>query len=1346
MTRGATTRAGSRAGAPAEARAEARGQARRRALEALPSPLPYPAELPISDRRDDVVAALRGPHQVLVVAGETGSGKSTQLPKLCLDAGRGVAGMIGHTQPRRIAARSIAERVSEELGAQLGGPVGYKVRFTDRVGEGTLVKLMTDGVLLAELHNDPRLRAYDTLIVDEAHERSLNVDFILGYLKRLLPERPDLKVVITSATIDTERFSAHFDGAPVIQVSGRSYPVEIRYRPYDEPAGDDEEDELPGLAGAGAAGPAAAGAAVGGARRAALGQETASARRPQRGGEQGLGGDDAVDEVQAICDAVEELCAEGPGDILVFLAGEREIRDTADALSKADLPPLEVVPLYGRLSSAEQHRIFEAHTGRRVVLATNVAETSLTVPGTRYVVDPGTARVSRYSRRTKVQRLPIEPISQASANQRAGRCGRLGPGICVRLYSQEDYGSRRAFTEPEILRTNLAAVVLQMAAIGLGSAEDFPFLDPPDRRNIVDGVNLLEELAALVPGTGGHRLTGLGRKLAKLPLDPRLGRMVLEAESLGCLDEVLVVAAALSVQDPRERPADKREAAAALHARFDADGSDFLAYLSLWDYLEQRQDELSSGQFRRLCRREMISYQRAREWQDVTAQLRDVCRQMGLAPGHRSPGPLKEAQRSIVHQALLSGIATQVGVREGERTDFAAPRGARFAVWPGSVLARKPPRWVMAAELVETGRLWGRTVAAVQPRWVEKAAGHLLKWTYSEPDWDPDRAEGYVVARAALYGLTVVPGRRMDLARFGREEAREMFVRRALVEGDWPGAPGFVEANRATLARLRAVVQRARRNDLMVGDERLVEIYTGRLGPEVVSAATFAAWWRRLPPHDRSAMEVPEADLAQHDGEGVDTQQFPDAWDIEGHGPVPLSYNWEPGSEEDGVVVEVPVAALVNLAHEGIEWQVPGLREELVTALLRSLPKELRRQLVPVADHARRFVQSASPSEGPLLAVLARAVSQAVGSPVGQGDFDWKRVPSHLRPTLQVVGGDGRPLARGKTTGDLLAQLHPVFDKALADAAAASGLGWGPPGRRAAVWDFGWLPRTFEPVWEGYRLRGYPALVDEQDAVRLEVFPDADAAEAAMVAGARRLVLLNLPGRRQLTGALEGLLDNRTRLALAGLGGTSYRSPRQLAEDAVVAAVDQAVADNGGPARDPEAFDRLVVAVRVDLDRQARRAVAGATRLVGQMADLHRRAGQLRAKLATSAVAMASLDDAASQLAYLAGPHMLERAGLRRLSDLERYLKALERRLDKLPADPRRDQAFSARAQTVERIIEKAVAAARREGRGQSALSQLEELRWSAQELRVSLFAQSLGTRAPVSEERIVRAVKVLVW
>ena len=808
----------------------------------LPSPLPYPEDLPITGRKEDILAAVAA-NQVVIVAGETGSGKSTQLPKMCLEAGRGSSGMIGHTQPRRIAARSIAERVAEELAATLGGPVGYKVRFTDRVGDGTLVKVMTDGVLLAELHSDPGLHSYDTIIVDEAHERSLNIDFILGYLKRLLPSRPDLRVIITSATIDTDRFSAHFDGAPVIEVSGRVYPVELRYQAMSQDTNGTDAD-----------------------------------------GALDEGGDaEAPDEVQAVCDAVGELYTEAPGDILVFLPGEREIRDTADALGKMNLSGLEVLSLYGRLSSAEQHRIFEPHGGRRAVLSTNVAETSLTVPGIRYVVDLGTARISRYSRRTKVQRLPIEPVSQASANQRAGRCGRLGPGICVRLYSEEDFAGRRPFTEPEILRTNLASVVLQMAAIGLGEIEDFPFVDPPDKRNVKDGVALLEELGALVStegATSAPRLTGLGRKLAQLPLDPRLGRMVLEAARLGCLDDVLVITAGLSVQDPRERPAEKRDAAAALHARFAHETSDFMSYLKMWDYLGQRQAEMSSSQFRRLCRKELISYQRAREWQDVHAQLSEICRRLALAArddkrgrGQPSQDPRPQDRQAQVHRALLSGLVTQVGAREGERADYAAPRGARFAIWPGSSLAKKLPRWVMAAELVETGRLWARVVAPVQPQWVEAAASHLLKWSYGEPEWDAARGAAVVASRATLYGLAVVPARRVDLARLDPEGAREMFIRHALVEGDWDAAPAFVAANRDLLDSLRALLQRARRHDLMVGEQALSDFYSARVGPEVASGPGFNGWFKRA---GHAGLDAAPEDLWS--GSGAEVAGFPDVW------------------------------------------------------------------------------------------------------------------------------------------------------------------------------------------------------------------------------------------------------------------------------------------------------------------------------------------------------------------------------------------------------------------------------------------------------------------------------------
>ena len=1283
----------SRSGARLAARLEARAL--------LPSPLPYPEDLPITGRKEDILAALAA-NQVVIVAGETGSGKSTQLPKICLEAGRGSSGMIGHTQPRRIAARSIAERVAEELGTTLGGPVGYKVRFTDRVGEGTLVKVMTDGVLLAELHSDPRLHNYDTIIVDEAHERSLNIDFILGYLKRLLPSRPDLRVVITSATIDTERFSGHFDGAPIIEVSGRVYPVELRYQPMTEVAGgiDAEGDD---------------------------------------------GGDvEAPDEVQAVCDAVGELYTEAPGDILVFLPGEREIRDTADALGKMNLNGLEVLSLYGRLSSAEQHRIFERHAGRRAVLSTNVAETSLTVPGIRYVVDLGTARISRYSRRTKVQRLPIEPISQASANQRAGRCGRLGPGICVRLYSEQDFAARRPFTEPEILRTNLASVVLQMAAIGLGEIEDFPFVDPPDRRNVKDGIALLEELGALVPAeeaTSAPRLTGLGRKLAQLPLDPRLGRMVLEAARLACLDDVLVITAGLSVQDPRERPAEKRDAAAALHARFAHESSDFMSYLKLWEYLAQRQAELSSSQFRRLCRKELISYQRAREWQDVHAQLTEICRQLVLVPLHerqeqdgRAQDRRPQNREAQVHRALLAGLVTQVGAREGERADYSAPRGARFAIWPGSSLAKKPPRWLMAAELVETGRLWARVVAPVQPQWVEAAASHLLKWSYGEPAWDRARGAAVVAARATLYGLAVVPSRRVDLARLDSEEAREIFIRHALVEGDWDAAPPFVGENRDLLDRLRALLQRARRHDLMVGEQALFDFYNERVGPEVTSGPGFNGWFRR---EGHAGLPAAPEDLWNASGaEVADLPDvwagFPDVWAAGGAGALPLRYEWEPGAQDDGVSVEVPLAQLAKLAGEGLEWQVPGLREELVLALLRALPKDLRRELVPVAEHARDFVAKAGPSDGPLLQVLAKQMSAVADVHISPDDFDWAKVPEYLRPTFAVLGESGQVLARGKAVADLYRQLRPQMSRALLEAAAQAPFA----GRRSVSWDFGDLSKTFEPEWNGYRLRGYPALVDDGDAVTVRVFADAASQRAVMAGGVRRLLLLNLPSRRALVDSLERQLDNRTKLALGALSLPPYRSTREMAEDVVAAAVDQVVAAEGGPPWQGADFDALVMAVRQQVEPVARKGVVAAGRVISRLQELGRRADELssRATGPGSPIA-AALEDVAAQLADIAGPRFVSRTGLGRLADVERYLVAVDRRLDKLPTDPRRDLALTQRAQALQQKLAEAEAVP---GADRDALV---EVGWMLQELRVSLFAQSLGTRAPVSEERISRAI-----
>jgi ATP-dependent helicase HrpA len=833
-------------------------------------PVTYPPDLPVSRRKDDIAAAIRD-HQVVVVAGETGSGKTTQLPKVCLELGRGVDGMIGHTQPRRLAARTVAERIAEELGVPLGEAVGYTVRFTDRASERTLVRVMTDGILLAEIQRDPMLRRYDTLILDEAHERSLNIDFLLGYLTRLLPRRPDLKVVITSATIDPERFSAHFGGAPTIEVSGRTYPVEIRYRPLvAEEAGREDRDQP-----------------------------------------------------QGICDAVAELCAEGPGDILVFLSGEREIRDTADALSTMDLKHTEVLPLYARLSAAEQHRVFRPHPGRRIVLATNVAETSLTVPGVRYVVDPGTARISRYSRRTKVQRLPIEPISRASGDQRAGRCGRVADGVCVRLYAEADLAARPEFTDPEILRTNLASVILQMTALGLGDVASFPFLDPPDRRSVSDGVALLHELGALDPTHDDprRRLTPLGRRLARIPLDPRLARMILEAERNGCVREVIVIAAALSIVDPRERPADRQQAAAEKHARFADPTSDFLGWLALWRHLSEQQRALSSGRFRRMCRAEFLHYLRVREWQDLDSQLRQVARQLKIRLNDEPAGP------AAIHRSLLAGLLSHVGLKEGESRDYLGARGARFAIAPGSALFRTPPRWVMAAELVETSRLWARMVARIEPDDVERLAGHLVNRTWSEPRWERTRGGAVAQERVTLYGVPIVASRTVDYARIDPELSRELFLRHALVEGDWQTHHRFLAANRALLADVEDLEHRARRRDLVVDDDALFDFYEARVPADVVSSRHFDAWWKKARRTRPDLLTFTEDVLLTERAAAVSAESYPDSWRLGDLGSLPLTYRFEPGARADGVTVHVPLPALTRVAADGLDWQVPGLRE-----------------------------------------------------------------------------------------------------------------------------------------------------------------------------------------------------------------------------------------------------------------------------------------------------------------------------------------------------------------------------------------------------------------------------------
>ncbi|MEA2355855.1 MAG: ATP-dependent helicase HrpA, partial [Solirubrobacteraceae bacterium] len=1024
------------------AAAESRVAARRAGVPTLT----YPPELPVTARREDLLAAIDA-HQVVIVAGETGSGKTTQLPKLCLELGRGIRGAVAHTQPRRLAARAGAERVAEELGLEVGGAVGYALRFSDRSGEDTLVRFVTDGLLLAEVQGDRRLLRYDTIIVDEAHERSLNIDFLLGYLHRLLPRRPELKLIIASATIDADRFSRHFGGAPVVEVSGRTYPVEVRYRPLTPD-----------------------------------------------------GADGPSDPVDAIGDAVEELLRDGPGDVLVFQSGEREIRDAAEALTGRLGPRVEVLPLYARLSHAEQRRVFAPHRGRRVVLATNVAETSLTVPGIGTVVDPGTARISRYSGRLKVQRLPIEPISQASADQRKGRCGRTSDGICIRLYSEEDFAGRPDFTEPEILRTSLASVLLQMAALGLGEVEDFGFLDPPDPRQIRDGIAVLEELGAFASPAPGSppRLTPLGRQLARLPVDPRLGRMVLEADRLACADEVIVIAAALSIQEPRERPPEHRAAADAQHARFADDQSDFLSYLNLWRHVADRQRELSGSQFRKLCRGEFLHYMRVREWQDLVTQLRQAARRAGVSINHEPADP------DHVHIALLAGLLSQIGLRNVSRRDYDGARGARFAIFPGSALARRPPSWVMVAELVETGRLWGRTAARIRPDWIEPLAGHLLRRTYDDPRWDARRGAVVATERATLHGLPVVAGRTIAYHRIDPAFARDQFIRRALLDGDWtPARPHeFLAHNRGQIAAVEELEHRARRRDILAPTETRFAFFDARIPATVVSAAHFERWWSRRRGDQRHRLDFTRELLVDPAAAGaLDPGARPDAWRQDDL-VLPLSYRFEPGEEHDGVTVEVPLTGLARLRPDGFDWLVPGLREELVTALIRSLPKELRRPLVPVPALAHEVVERLHPRLGPLRPALAAELERLRGVPIPPEAFDPSKLPRHLRMTFRAVDHQGDVLGQDADLDRLRAALRPRLRAALAEAT----LGLERHGLH--TWTIGTLPRSVALAGTDGAVRAYPALVDEGDAVGVLAFETEAAQGTAMHAGTRRLLRL----------------------------------------------------------------------------------------------------------------------------------------------------------------------------------------------------------------------------------------------
>ncbi|MGW6224735.1 ATP-dependent RNA helicase HrpA [Streptomyces olivaceus] len=1243
----------------------------------------YPAQLPVSQKKDEIAAAIRD-HQVVIVAGETGSGKTTQIPKICVELGRGVRGMIGHTQPRRIAARTVAERVADELDTPLGEIVGWKVRFTDQVNpESTFIKLMTDGILLAEIQTDRELRAYDTIIIDEAHERSLNIDFLLGYLAQLLPKRPDLKVVITSATIDPERFSRHFGDAPIVEVSGRTYPVEVRYRPLLEEDGDDADR----------------------------------------------------DQITAITDAVEELMGEGNGDILVFLSGEREIRDTADALEKKKYRGTEVLPLYARLSHAEQHRVFQRHSGRRIVLATNVAETSLTVPGIKYVIDPGFARISRYSHRTKVQRLPIEPVSQASANQRKGRCGRTSDGICVRLYSEDDFDARPEFTDAEILRTNLASVILQMTAAGLGDIEKFPFIDPPDHRNIRDGVQLLQELGALDPAQKDvrKRLTDTGRKLAQLPVDPRLARMVLEADRNGCAREVMVIAAALSIQDPRERPAEKQAQADQQHARFKDETSDFLAFLNLWRYLREQQKERGSSSFRRMCKQEYLNFLRIREWQDIYTQLRTVAKQMGIrlndddAPGDR------------VHVSLLAGLLSHVGmkdVKEGAKNEYLGARNAKFAIFPGSALFKKPPRFVMSAELVETSRLWARVNAKIEPEWVEPLAGHLLKHTYSEPHWEKDQAAVMAYEKVTLYGVPIVAQRKVNYGRIDPEVSRELFIRNALVEGDWRTHHKFFADNRRLLTEVEELEHRARRRDILVDDETLYDFYDQRVPEHVVSGAHFDSWWKHKR-HDRPDFLDFEREMLINEKAGAVTKDdYPDTWR---QGPLKfrVTYQFEPGADADGVTVHVPLQVLNQVADEGFDWQIPGLREQVVTELIRSLPKPIRRHYVPAPNYAQAFLDRAVPLQEPLAVTMARELKRRVGVPLEAEDFDWAKVPDHLKITFRIVDERRRKLAEDKDLEALKLQLRPKARKALSQAAAATAVRSGGESlERTGLtdWTIGTLSRVFETRRAGQPVKAYPALVDDgpkANTVSVRLF-DTEAEQAqAMWKGTRRLILRNIPVNPAKFASEK--LTNQQKL---GLSANPHGSIQALFDDCATAAADKLVADFGGPAWDEESYRKLYDKVRAEI-------VDTTVRTVGQVQQVLAawQACERRLKAVRSPALLANLQDVRGQLDALVKPGFVTEAGIRRLPDLLRYLVAADRRLQQMPTGVPRD---TSRMEKVHEMRDEYAWLLEQMPRGRPVPQQVLDVRWMIEELRVSYFAHALGTAYPVSDKRIVKAIDAL--
>ncbi|MDH5181653.1 MAG: ATP-dependent RNA helicase HrpA [Gammaproteobacteria bacterium] len=1209
----------------------------------------YPEELPVSGSRDEIKQAISD-HQVVIICGETGSGKTTQLPKICLELGRGTKGLIGHTQPRRLAARSVAARIAEELQCELGTHVGYKVRFKDRVSAQSYIKLMTDGILLAEIQQDRFLNQYDTLIIDEAHERSLNIDFLLGYLQRLLSKRPELKLIITSATIDPERFAHHFNHAPIINVSGRTYPVEVRYRPL---LNDDEDSK-------------------------------------------------DRDMHTAILDAVDELEREGPGDILVFLSGEREIRNTAEALRKHHPPQTEILPLFARLSAAEQSRIFQPHQGRRIILSTNVAETSLTVPGIRFVIDTGLVRMSRYSYRTKVQRLPIEKVSQAGANQRKGRCGRVSAGICIRLYDEEDFNNRPLFTEPEILRTNLASVILQMMSLQLGDIEAFPFVDAPDPRYIKDGYRLLEELQAI----DQQRINQTGRALARFPVDPRLARIILAAAQYGALHEILIITAALSIQDPRERPMDKQQQADEARDKFQDEQSDFLALLNVWNFYTEQRKHLSQNKLRKLCKQNFLSYVRMEEWRDIHQQLHSLCGELKMAINSEPAG------YDNIHQSLLSGFLSHIGLKDEEQ-GYHGARNSKFMIFPGSGLQKKRPKWIMAASLMETTRLYGLTVAQIKPEWIEQQAQHLLNRSYSEAHWEKRPAQVAAFEKTSLYGLIINPKRLVNYGPINPVEARDIFIREALAYRQYNTSAAFYLHNSTLIDEVEELEHKSRRQDILIDAETLYRFYEERIPTGIYSGKHFEKWRKEAERDNPQLLFVDKDYLMQHAAEHVTDQQFPKTLSINGV-QLALDYHFEPGHPADGVTLNVPLPLLNQLHSEQFDWLVPGLLKEKITLLIKSLPKQLRRNFVPAPDFAAACIQAMQPDGRALLPVLSQTLHRITGIEVPLASWQPDSLPAHLLMNYRILDARGKQLDLGRDLAALQqeyrSQVSEQFSTAMQWEIEQDGL---------IEWSCPDLPEHLELKQQGMEIRGFPALVDEKESVAIRVFDNPQLAKSKHRKGLKRLFML------QLQQPIKYLQKNLPGIQQLCLHYAPVGKCDDLKQDIIEAAIERLFLPEGSNIRSQQAFEE-------QLEQGKPQLITTATAICQIIADVLPRFHAIRKQIGgrLSPAMLDAVQDIKSQLQHLITPGFVRNTPEPWLSQLPRYLKAIETRLHKLTQDPNRDRKQTATINKYQRLY----------------LDHLDtyqdkesfvEYRWMLEELRVSLFAQELKTFKPVSPERV---------